>query len=70
MSSKTEQDPAEILKDDLQMEGSEDGDEVSAILDELVAMFVKENKRTPTDAEMKQWIKVFRSLNAGEGETE
>lgn len=72
MSSKNiAQDPAEIIKDDIHMDSDvqEGDDQVSTVLDELVEMFVKENKRTPTEDEMKQWIKVFRSLSAREAET-
>eukprot|EP00815_Leptocylindrus_aporus_P007493 CAMPEP_0116069272 /NCGR_PEP_ID=MMETSP0322-20121206/12191_1 /TAXON_ID=163516 /ORGANISM="Leptocylindrus danicus var. apora, Strain B651" /LENGTH=66 /DNA_ID=CAMNT_0003556609 /DNA_START=104 /DNA_END=304 /DNA_ORIENTATION=+ len=56
----------EILKEDAaleQMTDSEEGDEVSAVLEDLIEMFVAENKRMPTEDEMKQWIRVFRSLN-------
>jgi len=56
----------EILKDDTalkQMTDSEEGDEVSAVLEDLIEMFVAENKRMPTEDEMKQWIRVFRSMN-------
>ena len=56
----------EILKEDAaleQMIDSEEGDEVSAVLEDLIEMFVAENKRMPTEDEMKQWIRVFRSLN-------
>mmetsp|Transcript_19864 Transcript_19864/g.29524 ORF Transcript_19864/g.29524 Transcript_19864/m.29524 type:complete len:122 (-) Transcript_19864:198-563(-) len=42
---------------------SEGGDEVTAVLDDLLEMFVEKNGRAPTEEEVKEWIKVFQSLS-------
>ena len=57
-------DSADIAKDDIPMLDGQN-DEVNGVLDELIEMFIKENKRVPTEDEMKQWINVFKSLSAG-----